>query len=100
MALSMRYPFQLFQKVSVRFIQNLNLQTPSLLLQFFKGFFDCLLEAPKNSRLLRFVSSELSKTSASTTDLNSTNFVGLAITRDRLVHKIELSQPLYITIIS
>jgi hypothetical protein len=57
---------------------------------------DCLLAAPKDSRLLRFVSDELSKTYTLTTDLNPTNFVGLAITRDRPAHKITLSQPHYI----
>jgi hypothetical protein len=57
---------------------------------------DCMLAAPKNSPLLHFVSSELSKTYTMTTDLNPTNFVGLAITRDRFAHKITLSQPHYI----
>jgi hypothetical protein len=53
---------------------------------------NCMLAALKNSPLLQFVSPELSKTYNLITDLNPTNFVNLAITRDRSAHNITLSQ--------
>jgi hypothetical protein len=57
---------------------------------------DCLLAGPKNSTLLRTVGEELAKTYTITTAVEPTNFVGLAITRDRINHKITLRQPHYI----
>ena len=45
---------------------------------------DCLLAATRGSDLLSFVSSELHKSYSLTTSVEPTNFVGLAISRDRL----------------
>ena len=45
---------------------------------------DCLLAATRGSKLLSFVSAELQKSYSLTTSVEPTNFVGLAISRDRL----------------
>jgi hypothetical protein len=61
---------------------------------------DCLLAGPKNSSLLQTVGEQLSNSYNITTDQNPTNFVGLAISRDRIKRKITLRQPHYISIIA
>ena len=62
---------------------------------------DCILASPRNSPLRARVSAALGEKYTLTTDLNPTNFVGLAIARDRAAHHITLSQPHYIdTILS
>jgi hypothetical protein len=57
---------------------------------------DCLLAGPKGSVLLKTVGEDLSKSYTITTDTDPTNFVGLAITRNRPNRKITLRQPHYI----
>jgi hypothetical protein len=61
---------------------------------------DCLLAAPRNSKLLRTVGEDLSKVYKITTEIEPANFVGLAISRDCIKRKITLRQPHYIQIIA
>ena len=56
----------------------------------------CILASPPNSSLRGEVSAALEKEYSITTDHNPTNFVGLAISRDRPNRKITLSQPHYV----
>ena len=44
---------------------------------------DCLLAATRGSKLLKFVESELQKSYQLTTNIEPTNFVGLAISQNR-----------------
>ena len=57
---------------------------------------DCLLAATKGSSLLDFVSKSLSKVYTLTTSIEPTNFVGLAITRDRPKKSLTITQPNYV----
>ena len=57
---------------------------------------DFLCAAPKGSNLLTFVSDELSKSYTLTSHKEPSNFVGLAISRDRSRKKITLTQPSYV----
>jgi hypothetical protein len=57
---------------------------------------DCMLAVPRKSELLPFIENEFSKTYKMTTEVNPNNFVGLALTRDRINRKITLAQPHYI----
>ena len=57
---------------------------------------DCILASPPNSLLRGEVSAALEREYSITTDHNPTNFVGLAISRDRPNRKITLSQPHYV----
>ena len=57
---------------------------------------DCLLVGTKGSTLIDFVSASLSKTYSLTTSIEPTNFVGLAITRDRPNKSLTITQPNYV----
>jgi hypothetical protein len=57
---------------------------------------DCLLAATRESKLLSFVSTELSKSYSLTTSVEPTNFVGFAITRDRPNKSISITQPHFV----
>ena len=54
---------------------------------------DCLLAGTRGTPLLAYVSAELSKSYSLTTTIEPTNFVGLAITRDRTNRSLTISQP-------
>jgi hypothetical protein len=47
---------------------------------------DCTLAGPKHSTLLKTVREDLAKLYTITTELEPSNFVGLAISRDRASH--------------
>ena len=57
---------------------------------------DFICGAPKGSSLLAFVAAELGKSYTLTSHKEPTNFVGLAISRDRPNRKITLTQPSYV----
>ena len=57
---------------------------------------DCLLVATRGSELLKFVSGELEKSYYLTTSIEPSNFVGLAMTRDRPNRSITISQPHFV----
>ena len=58
---------------------------------------DCLLAATRGSKLLKFVESELQKSYQLTTTIEPSNFVGLAITRDRVHKSITIHQPHFVS---
>ena len=57
---------------------------------------DCLLAGTKGSSLIDFVSTSLAKVYHLTKAIEPTNFVGLAISRDRSNQSITIKQPNYI----
>ena len=57
---------------------------------------DCLLAAIKGSDLLSFVNSEFGNSYTLTTNIEPTNFVGMAITRDRPNKSLTLIQPHFV----
>ena len=58
---------------------------------------DCLLAATKGSKLLNFVSSELAKCYTLTATIAPKNFAGLAISRNRAVKSITISEPHFVS---
>ena len=67
------------------------MQSSEYYLIFLKHVDDCLLAATRGSKLLEFVSDELKKSYSLTTYIEPTNFVGLAISRDRQHKSIAIS---------